>query len=100
MTNTCYHIFNEEHTHEFGTPGKQQLIKSNKEVSEKSKITLFTCHATSIGTYGAFRLFRVGEGEFEFVGHITKAWSTTNSKHAPITRYGQSTSSSYYVIRN
>jgi hypothetical protein len=60
--------FHEEHTHEFVTPSKQHLIKSNRQVSEKAKSTLFTCHAASIGTSGAFRLLRVGEGGFEFVG--------------------------------
>ncbi|XP_024310280.1 protein FAR1-RELATED SEQUENCE 5-like [Brachypodium distachyon] len=60
--------FHEEHTHEFVTPRKQHLIKSNRQVSDKAKDTLFTCHAASIGTAGAFRLLRVGEGGFEFVG--------------------------------
>ena len=35
---------------------------------KKAKGTLFTCHAASIGTSGAFRLLRVGEGGFQFVG--------------------------------
>uniref|UniRef100_A0A8R7QYK5 FAR1 domain-containing protein n=1 Tax=Triticum urartu TaxID=4572 RepID=A0A8R7QYK5_TRIUA len=56
--------FHEEHTHDFVTPRKQHLIKSNRKVSEKAKGTLFTCHAASIGTSGAFRLLRVGEGGF------------------------------------
>ena len=60
--------FHEEHTHQFITPTKQHLINSNREVSEKVKTTLFTCHAASIGTSGAFRLLRVGEGGFQFVG--------------------------------
>ena len=60
----CISYFQEEHTHEFVTPSKQHLIKSNREVSEKAKTTLFTCHAASIGTSGAFRLLRVGEGGF------------------------------------
>nr|XP_040258794.1 protein FAR1-RELATED SEQUENCE 5-like [Aegilops tauschii subsp. strangulata] len=64
----CISYFQEEHTHEFVTPSKQHLTKSNREVSEKAKTTLFTCHAASIGTSGAFRLLRVGEGGFQFVG--------------------------------
>lgn len=59
--------FQEEHTHEFVTPSKQHLIKSNRQVSQRAKTTLFTCHAASIGTSGAFRLLRIGEGGFEFV---------------------------------
>lgn len=60
--------FFEDHTHELASPSKQQFLRSNREVSESAKSSLFTCHTASIGTSAAYRLFRVGEGGFEKVG--------------------------------
>ena len=40
----------EEHTHGFVSPDKRHLLRSNRNVSERAKSTLFSCHKASIGT--------------------------------------------------
>ncbi|TVU23182.1 hypothetical protein EJB05_30217, partial [Eragrostis curvula] len=60
--------FVEEHTHAFVSPDKHHLIRSNREVGEKVKTTLFNFHRASIGTSDAYRFLRVGLGGFENVG--------------------------------
>ena len=60
--------FHEEHTHDFVTPRKQHLIKSNREVSEKAKTTLFTCHIVSIGTFGPFGCFELARVDLSLWG--------------------------------
>ncbi|XP_039803115.1 protein FAR1-RELATED SEQUENCE 5-like isoform X2 [Panicum virgatum] len=64
--------FVEEHTHALVSPDKQHLIRSNREVGEKVKITLFNFHRASIGTSDAYRFLRVGLGSFENVGCTLK----------------------------
>jgi hypothetical protein len=51
--------FVEQHTHAFVSPNKH-LIRSNREVGEKVKNTLFNFHRASIGTSYAYRFLRVG----------------------------------------
>ncbi|CAN6181097.1 unnamed protein product [Urochloa humidicola] len=60
--------FVEDHTHALVSPNKQHLIRSNREVGEKVKNTLFNFHRASIGTSDAYRFLRVGLGGFENVG--------------------------------
>jgi hypothetical protein len=60
--------FFEDHTHELASPSKQQFLRSNREVSDSAKSSLFTCHTASIGTSAAYRLLRVGDGGFAKVG--------------------------------
>ncbi|XP_066344616.1 protein FAR1-RELATED SEQUENCE 5-like [Miscanthus floridulus] len=40
----------EEHSHGFVSPDKRHLLRSNRNVSERAKSTLFSCHKASIGT--------------------------------------------------
>jgi hypothetical protein len=58
----------EGHNHEFVTPSKRHLLRSNRCVSEQVKTTLFNCHKASIGTSQAYMLLQVGAGGFEYVG--------------------------------
>ncbi|XP_062182184.1 protein FAR1-RELATED SEQUENCE 5-like [Phragmites australis] len=58
----------EQHNHGLVSPDKLHLIRSNREVSERAKNTLYTCHKASIGTSQAYRLLQVSEGGFENVG--------------------------------
>jgi len=58
----------EEHNHGFVSPDKRHLLRSNRKVSERAKITLFNCHKASTGTTQAYRLLHVSEGGFENVG--------------------------------
>jgi hypothetical protein len=65
-----YRIFSmvDEHNHGFVSPDKRHLLRSNPNVSERAKSTLFNCHKASIGTSMAFRLLQVSEGGAENVG--------------------------------
>ena len=54
----------EEHIHGFVSPDKRHLLRSNRNVSERAKSTLFSCHKASIGTSQAYRLLHVSEGGF------------------------------------
>ncbi|XP_072146607.1 protein FAR1-RELATED SEQUENCE 5-like [Setaria viridis] len=58
----------EEHSHGFVSPDKRHLLRSNRNVSERAKSTLFSCHKASIGTSQAYRLLHVSEGGFQNVG--------------------------------
>ena len=58
----------EEHNHGFVSPDKRHLLRSNRNVSERAKSTLFSCHKASIGTSQAYRLLHVSEGGFQNVG--------------------------------
>ncbi|XP_024313699.1 protein FAR1-RELATED SEQUENCE 5-like [Brachypodium distachyon] len=58
----------ERHTHGLVSPDKRHLIRSNRQISERAKNTLYTCHKASIGTCQAYRLLQVSEGGFENVG--------------------------------
>ncbi|BAF25223.1 Os09g0446400 [Oryza sativa Japonica Group] len=58
----------EEHNHGFVSLDKRHLLRSNRNVSERAKSTLFSCHKASIGTSQAYRLLHVSEGGFENVG--------------------------------
>ncbi|WVZ52120.1 hypothetical protein U9M48_003210 [Paspalum notatum var. saurae] len=60
--------FVEEHTHALVSPNKQHLIRSNREVGEKVKHTLFNFHRASIGTPDAYHFLCVGLGGFENIG--------------------------------
>jgi hypothetical protein len=62
----------EGHNHEFVTPIKHHLLRSNRHVNEKAKTTLFNCHKASIGTSQAYRLLQVGAGVFQYVGCTKK----------------------------
>jgi len=65
-----YRIYSmvEAHSHCFVSPDKRHLLRSNRNVSERAKSTLFNCHKASIGTSQAYRLLHVREGGFENVG--------------------------------
>lgn len=63
-----YSEFFETHTHALVTPSKKMFMKANRKVSDRAKNALLSCHKASIGTSAAFRLLRVSEGGFEFVG--------------------------------
>jgi zinc finger SWIM domain-containing protein 3 len=65
-----YRIYSmvEAHSHGFVSPDKRHLLRSNRNVSERAKNTLFNCHKASIGTSQAYRLLHVSEGGFENVG--------------------------------
>ena len=65
-----YRIYSmvEAHNHCFVSPDKRHLLRSNRNVSERAKSTLFNCHKASIGTSQAYRLLHVREGGFENVG--------------------------------
>ena len=54
----------EEHSHGFVSLDKMHLLRSNLNVSERVKSTLFNCHKASIGTSHAYRLLHVSEGGF------------------------------------
>ena len=58
----------EHHSHGLVSPDKLHLIRSNREVSERAKTTLFTCSRASIGTSQAYRLLHVSDGGFQNVG--------------------------------
>ncbi|XP_066375032.1 protein FAR1-RELATED SEQUENCE 5-like [Miscanthus floridulus] len=58
----------EEHSHNFVSPNKRHLLRSNRNVSERANSTLFSCHKASIGTSQAYRLLHVSEGGFHIVG--------------------------------
>lgn len=60
--------FQPVHAHELVSPSKQHLIRSNRQVNEKAKTTLFDCHKASIGTSLAYRYLRVSDGGFQNVG--------------------------------
>jgi hypothetical protein len=62
----------EHHNYELVSPRKQHLIRSNRKVSERAKLTLFDCHKASIGPAQAYRLLHVGAGGFERVGCMKK----------------------------
>jgi hypothetical protein len=57
----------EKHSHGFVSPDKRHLLRSNRNVSERAKNTLFNCHKASIGTSQAYRLLHVSEGGFQNV---------------------------------
>jgi hypothetical protein len=59
--------FVEQHTHAFVSRNKH-LIRSNREVGEKVKNTLFNFHRASIGTSDAYGFLHVSLGGFENVG--------------------------------
>jgi hypothetical protein len=65
-----YRIFSvfDEHNHGFVSPDKRHLLRSNRNVSERAKSTLFNCHKASIGTSMAFRILQVSDGGAENVG--------------------------------
>jgi len=65
-----YHIVSmvEEHSHGFVSLDKRHLLRSNRNVSERAKSTLFNCHKASIATSQAYRLLHVSEGGFQNVG--------------------------------
>jgi hypothetical protein len=65
-----YRIYSmvETHSHGFVSPDKRHLLRSNRNVSERAKSTLFNCHKASIGTSQAYQLLHVSEGGFENVG--------------------------------
>jgi hypothetical protein len=65
-----YRIFSmvDEHNHGFVSPDKRHLLRSNRNVSERAKSTLFNCHKASIGTSMAFRLLQVSDGGCQNVG--------------------------------
>ncbi|XP_024314636.1 protein FAR1-RELATED SEQUENCE 5-like [Brachypodium distachyon] len=58
----------EHHNHSLVSPDKRNLIRSNRQVSERAKNTLYTCNKASIGTCQAYRLLQVSEGGFSNVG--------------------------------
>ncbi|XP_010227160.1 protein FAR1-RELATED SEQUENCE 5-like [Brachypodium distachyon] len=58
----------EHHNHSLMSPDKHHLIRSNRQVSERAKNTLYTCNKASIGTCQAYRLLQVSEGGFSNVG--------------------------------
>jgi hypothetical protein len=62
----------EGHNHEFVTPSKRHLRRSNRHVNEKAKTTLFNYHKASIGTSQAYRLLQVGAWGFQYVGCTKK----------------------------
>lgn len=65
-----YHIASlvEHHSHGLVSPDKLHLMRSNREVTERAKNTLFTSHRASVGTSQAYRLLHVSDGGFENVG--------------------------------
>jgi hypothetical protein len=65
-----YRIFSvvDEHNHGFVSPDKRHLLRSNRNVSERAKSTMFNCHKASISTSMAFRLLQVSDGGAENVG--------------------------------
>uniref|UniRef100_A0ACD5Z9K2 Uncharacterized protein n=1 Tax=Avena sativa TaxID=4498 RepID=A0ACD5Z9K2_AVESA len=62
----------EHHNHGLVSPDKRHLIRSNRQVSERAKNALYTCHKASIGTCQAYRLLQVSEGGIDKVGCIKK----------------------------
>jgi hypothetical protein len=62
----------EQHNHGFVSPDKRHLLRSNRNVSERVKITLYNCHKASIETSHAYRLLHLGDGGFEHVGCTLK----------------------------
>ncbi|XP_047086340.1 protein FAR1-RELATED SEQUENCE 5-like isoform X2 [Lolium rigidum] len=58
----------EHHNHGLVSPDKRHLIRSNRQVSERAKNALYTCHKASIGTCQAYRLLQVSEGGIDGVG--------------------------------
>ena len=44
----------EEHIHGFVSPDKRHLLRSNCNVSDRAKTTLFNCHKANIGTSQAY----------------------------------------------
>jgi hypothetical protein len=54
--------FVEQHKPALVSPDKQHPIRSNREVGEKVKNTLFNFHRASIGTSNAYCFLRVGIG--------------------------------------
>jgi zinc finger SWIM domain-containing protein 3 len=65
-----YRIYSmvEAHSHGFVSLDKRHLLRSNCNVSERAKSTLFNCHKASIGTSQIYRLLHVSKGGFENVG--------------------------------
>ncbi|XP_044376455.1 protein FAR1-RELATED SEQUENCE 5 [Triticum aestivum] len=62
----------EYHNHPFVPPSQQHLIRSNRQVSERVKTTLYDCQRASIGTALAYRFLHVDAGGFEHVGCTKK----------------------------
>ena len=58
----------EHHNHGLVSPNKRHLLRSNRDVNERAKSTLFNCHKASIGTSQAYRLLHVSAGGFQNVG--------------------------------
>jgi hypothetical protein len=65
-----YQIFSivDEHNHGFVSSDKRHLLRSNRNVTERAKSTLFNCHKASIGTSMAFRLLQVSDDGAANVG--------------------------------
>ena len=80
-----YRIYSmvEAHSHGFVSPNKRHLLRSNRNVSERAKSTLFHCHKASIGTSQAYRLLlsaRVGLKMLDAQRGICKTISVTSEK--------------------
>jgi hypothetical protein len=58
----------DEHNHGFVSPDKRHLLRSNRNISERAKSTLFNCHMASIGTSMAFQLLQVSDRGAQNVG--------------------------------
>jgi hypothetical protein len=54
--------------HQLVSPGKIHLLRSNREVSDELRTTLFSCHKALLGTSAAFRLLSVEMGGHENIG--------------------------------
>lgn len=76
-------IFQPAHVHNLISPKSRRLIRSNRQVREKVKTTLFHCHKAGIGPSLVYRYLRVNEGGFENVGctlrdaqnyHFSTSW--------------------------
>ncbi|PUZ66220.1 hypothetical protein GQ55_3G289800 [Panicum hallii var. hallii] len=60
--------FIQSRMHQLVSPGKIHLLRSNREVSDELRTTLFSCHKALLGTSAAFRLLSVEMGGHENIG--------------------------------